>query len=80
MIDIQERGGLKLMGYVSNVVLLLFYIATIIALFIDPWNPVPDNLRPIYSIIGVILIVLGFVLLFLTFIKDIIRSMKFKKI
>ncbi|MFX0037791.1 MAG: hypothetical protein ACFFCY_00230 [Promethearchaeota archaeon] len=80
MIDIQERGGLKLMGYISNVVLLLFYIATIIALFLDPWNPIPDNLRAIYGIVGFLLIILGFVLLILSFIRDIIRSIKFKKI
>jgi uncharacterized membrane protein len=80
VIDIQERGGLKIMGYASNMVLLMFYIATIIALFLDPWNPVPNNLKPLYSIIGVLLIILGIFLLMLSFIRDIIRSLKFKKL
>jgi len=76
--EIQGRGGLNLMSYFTRVILFTFYLATIISLFLDPWNVYVD-FRQSYLIIGNTLIILGIVIFLLSFIRDIIRYINEKK-
>lgn len=78
MNEIQGRGGLNLMSYFTRVILFTFYLATIISLFLDPWNVYVD-FRQSYLIIGNTLIILGIVIFLLSFIRDIIRYINEKK-
>jgi hypothetical protein len=76
--EIQDRGGLALMGICTRVMILLFYLSSIISTFSDPLN-VPADFRLSYTFIGIGLLLLGFAIFFLSFIQDFIKYRKDRK-
>jgi hypothetical protein len=74
-----ERGGLGLMGICTRIMILLFYLSSIVSLFSDP-TIVPLDSRVTFIITGYALILLGIALFLLTFIGDFIKYRKDRKI
>jgi hypothetical protein len=76
--EVQDRGGLALMGICTRVMILLFYLSSIVSMFSDPLS-VPVDFRVIYIIIMYALILLGFALFVLSFLGDILRYLRDKR-
>jgi hypothetical protein len=78
VIEIRERGVLGLLGYITRVILLILYLSSIIGIFGDKSN-IPLNNGLTFTITGWVLLILGFITFFLTFIKDIYQYINDKK-
>ncbi|MFW9820091.1 MAG: hypothetical protein ACFFE5_10830 [Candidatus Thorarchaeota archaeon] len=73
-----ERGGLGVMGICTRIMILFFYLSSIVSMFSDPTS-VPVDFRLTFTITGYALILLGLGLFFLTFIGDFIKYRKDRK-
>ncbi|MFW9972568.1 MAG: hypothetical protein ACFFDF_20445 [Candidatus Odinarchaeota archaeon] len=73
-----EHGGLGVLGYITRVIMLIFYLSSIVSIFGNP-SVIPADIRLGFILTGWGFILLGFIVFFLTFIGDFLRYAKDKR-